>query len=422
MVTDRLLLPERLAAVRRTGLLDTGPEEPFDRLTRLARELLGTPFGFMTVVDERRSFWKSCVGTTASEIADRQNPVGESFCQYVVAADDAIIIPDARLDPLTRDNPSIESMGVVAWAGFPVRSPDGQVLGSFCVVDGRPRQWNEQQVRILEVLAHAASGEVALRIRADEAEVAARTSRALVDTLRESLLPRDLAPIAGLDTAAVYVPGGDGGEVLGDFYDVVFSPGGWAVFVGDVSGKGVQAARTTAIVRYTLRSSALRHASPGVVLTELNTALRQWFTETGTTGFATIAYALVRASEGGFAVRICTAGHPPAVVRRADGSVEAFGPPSTRLGGFDRITLRIAETPQRPGAALILYTEGVTVARRAADGELLGEERLHEIVARAGGESAKQLAATVVDEALEHAAGSTNDDIALVVLRVPAAG
>ncbi len=415
----RLLLPSRLDAVRRSGLLDTGAEEPFDRLTRLACELLDAPFGFVTVVDERRSFWKSCVGTTASDIADRQNPVGESFCQYVIEADAAVIIGDARLNPMTSDNPSIVSMGVIAWAGFPVRSPDGEVLGTFCVVDGRPREWTPQEVRTLEVLSQAASSEVALRIKVDEASALARDSRLLANTLQESLLPRALAPIAGLDTAAVYLPGGDAGEVLGDFYDVVFSPGGWAVFVGDVSGKGVQAARTTALVRYTLRASALRHRSPGVVLTELNTALGQWFAETGTFGFATVVYALIRPAGDGFAVRLCTAGHPPALVLRADGSVERLGHHGTLLGGFSRVSLRIDESALGPGDTLLLYTDGITEARRRVDGAMFGDEGLHHIVARAGGGTAGEIVEAVRDEVLAYSSGTVRDDIAIVALRVP---
>jgi hypothetical protein len=69
----------RLAAVRRTGLLDTGPEEPFDRLARLAATLLGTPVAFVTLVDDRRSYWKSCIGVGAADPADRQITVGESY-------------------------------------------------------------------------------------------------------------------------------------------------------------------------------------------------------------------------------------------------------------------------------------------------------------------------------------------------------
>ena len=367
-----LTLPARLDAVRRTGLLDTGPEEPFDRLTRLACELLGTPFGFVTVVDERRSFWKSCTGITSTEVADRQNPVGESFCQYIIATDAPVIIDDARLDPMTRDNPSITSMGVIAWAGFPVRSPDGQVLGSFCVVDSRPRAWQPQDLRTLEVLAHAASGEVALRIAADEATRDAGRYQQLARTMQESLLPRVLPAVDGLELATAYRLGEE--EVLGDFCDVVPTPTGWAVFLGDVSGQGAFAARTSALVRYTLRAGAQRASSPAIVLTELDAALHRWFTEADTPGFVTVAYLALRRAETGFAARLCTAGHPAAAVRRADGSVHGLGQASSALGILPRLSLKIDETELGPGDRLVLRSDAVDeaalLAALRADGPL----------------------------------------------------
>jgi stage II sporulation SpoE-like protein/GAF domain-containing protein len=399
-----LTRPARLDAVRRTGLLDTGPEEPFDRLTRLACELLGTPFGFVTVVDERRSFWKSCVGITSTEVADRQNPVGESFCQYIIATDAAVIIDDARLDPMTKDNPSIESMGVIAWAGFPVRSPDGQVLGSFCVVDSRPRAWQPQDLRTLEVLAHAASGEVALRIAADEAGRAAGRARAsagryrqLARTMQESLLPRDLPAVDGLEFATAYRLGDE--DVLGDFYDVVPTPTGWAVFLGDVSGKGVFAARTSALVRYTLRAGAQRASSPAIVLTDLDAALHRWFAETDVPGFVTVAYLALRRAGTGFAARLCTAGHPAAAVRRADGSVHGLGQPSTALGILPRLSLKIDETELVPGDRLLLRSDAVDEAVLLAalrDGPADG----------------------LLDAILDAPAGEVRDDRVILTLRV----
>src|SRR5689334_4232490 len=109
----------RLAAVRRTGLLDTDPEEPFDRLARLAATLLGTPFAFITVVHDRRSNWKSCIGVDVTDPADRQNTAEESFYRYVIDSGSHVVVTDARTDPRTHDNPSIDSMAVAAWAGYP---------------------------------------------------------------------------------------------------------------------------------------------------------------------------------------------------------------------------------------------------------------------------------------------------------------
>ncbi|MGQ0847396.1 MAG: GAF domain-containing SpoIIE family protein phosphatase [Sporichthyaceae bacterium] len=165
--------PRRLAAVAATDLLDTPPDEAFDRLTTLAAMLLSAPSAFVTIVDERRSFWKSCVGAAAAS-GLRQNAVEESFCQYVIASGEALLVGDAPNHPLTRDNPAVRQMGIGAWAGHPLHSPDGEVLGTFCVVDGAQREWTARDLQILQTLAQAASGEVALRMATRSAQLQSR--------------------------------------------------------------------------------------------------------------------------------------------------------------------------------------------------------------------------------------------------------
>lgn len=94
----------------------------------MAATIVGAPFAFATIVDDARSFWKSCFGIPDG--APRQNTVEESFCQYVVHSKAELIVDDAASDPRTRGNPSVDAMGVRAWAGFPLVAPDGEVLGS----------------------------------------------------------------------------------------------------------------------------------------------------------------------------------------------------------------------------------------------------------------------------------------------------
>ena len=176
--------PTRLAAVAATNLLDSDLEEVFDRLTRLAAAVLDVPWAFVTLVDERRSFWKSCFGTGTVEVSDRQHAVEESFCQYVVATGDSLLIDDARLDERTKQNPSIESMGVIAWAGSPLLSADGHVLGTFCVVSSQPRHWSAADAGVLETLAGAAASEIQLR-------TALATARYAADALAAELAIRN---------------------------------------------------------------------------------------------------------------------------------------------------------------------------------------------------------------------------------------
>ncbi|MEO6570758.1 MAG: SpoIIE family protein phosphatase [Ilumatobacteraceae bacterium] len=198
-----ILDPARLAAVRATGLLDTPADEAFDRLTRLACQLLGAPFAFVTVVDETRSFWKSCIGVASDDPVDRQNMVEESFCQYVIQTDDALVVGDARLNPLTSSNPSIDSMGVLAWAGFPLRSIDGHVLGTFCVVDTITRDWTTDEVDVLRSLAGAVESEIRLRtLLAQSADNVERARVELVMRERLANLAERLAAADSTDAVA----------------------------------------------------------------------------------------------------------------------------------------------------------------------------------------------------------------------------
>lgn len=160
---------QRLAAVQRTGLLDSAATESFDSLTCLAARLLHAPMAFLTLVDDRRSFWLSTDGVAEG----RENPVEESFCQYVIADGAALVIGDATVDTRVCNNPSVGLLGVRAWAGFPVYDADGVPLGSFCVMDTVVRAWTKQDVHVLSVLSQAASAQIAL-LAAVGAELRAR--------------------------------------------------------------------------------------------------------------------------------------------------------------------------------------------------------------------------------------------------------
>jgi serine phosphatase RsbU (regulator of sigma subunit) len=449
---DQVFDAARIAAVRRTGLLDTPGEPAFDRLTRLAATLLGTPMAFVTLVDDRRSFWKSCAGIEATDPAERQNPVEHSFCQYVIGSGAELIVDDTESDERTQGNPAIELMGVHAWAGFPIRSPEGHVLGTFCAVDTVTRDWTPHDLEVLDTLSHAAAGEIALRIAVQEsreatrraeaagrqaesaahqAEVAARQAHAatlealevadeaamLSRTLQESLLPPHLPTVPGLDIAARYLRGGRGADVLGDFYDVFASPrGSWGVVVGDVSGKGPQAAKTTALARYTLRAAAVRTSSPSANLRTLNAALLEWFTED--TQFLTAVYAGLRPHPLGFSARVSCGGHDPALVRRADATVEPLGRAGIILGCVDDPQLRDQRALLRPGDCLVMFTDGVTEARRPVDREMFGVERLRALLATTPADLAADLAAAIETAVLDFSGRLITDDTAIVVVRV----
>jgi serine phosphatase RsbU (regulator of sigma subunit) len=190
----------RVAAVRATELLDAAAEESFDRLTALARRLTGAPVALLTVVDDQRSYWLSRQGTEPG--GPVQSTVEESFCQYVLGGE-PLVLDDVTADERTKRNPHVDELGVRAWAGFPVHTPDGEVLGSFCVVDTAAHEWTAGDIELLEDLAAIASREVALRVSSARAEQARAEARAEAD--RAALLARigELLT-AGLEPAGVW--------------------------------------------------------------------------------------------------------------------------------------------------------------------------------------------------------------------------
>jgi two-component system, cell cycle sensor histidine kinase and response regulator CckA len=154
--------PQRLSTLRETQLLDTPPEEVFDRFTRLASRMIGAPIALISLVDKDRQFFKSAVGLGEPLATDRETPLSVSFCKYLVATGEPLLIEDARSHPLVCDNPAVTEGGVVAYAGVPLQS-SGQTLGSFCVVDYQPRNWSEEQIETLQTLAASVMTEIELR-------------------------------------------------------------------------------------------------------------------------------------------------------------------------------------------------------------------------------------------------------------------
>jgi GAF domain-containing protein len=154
--------PARLEALRATGLLDSPPEPGFDRHARLAAQMMDTPVALVSLVDEERQFFKSCLGVAEPWASDRETPLSHSFCQHAVAAREPLVVDDAREHPVLRDNPAIRDMGAIAYAGVPLIDPEGYALGTLCVIDSRPRQWSSEQVALLGDLAASVVSEITL--------------------------------------------------------------------------------------------------------------------------------------------------------------------------------------------------------------------------------------------------------------------
>jgi GAF domain-containing protein len=146
---------DRLDALRSSGLLDAPRSDRLDALTKDAASQLGTPMAFMSLVDEKRVFFASATGLPEATVDVRENTTEASYCPFVAVLDDVLVVNDARTDPLVRAHPATVSDGVRAYLGVPLRR-SGYCIGSFCVVDQRPRDWSEEDLATLQTIADSA--------------------------------------------------------------------------------------------------------------------------------------------------------------------------------------------------------------------------------------------------------------------------
>ncbi|WP_217197519.1 PP2C family protein-serine/threonine phosphatase [Streptomyces buecherae] len=264
------------------------------------------------------------------------------------------------------------------------------------------------------------------RKAAEEARRQAEADRARLQdaltVLQKSLLPDTLPTIPGVETAAHYhIASPD--RLGGDFYDVFPLDGErFAFFLGDVCGKGPQAAAVTSLTRYTLRAAALHDADPASALATLNTVLHDRYTGSGDPRYCTAIFGILTpgASPGRLTVRLASGGHPPAVVLRADGTAAFLPTPGGLLVGvLPDAHFATAETVLTPGDTLLLYTDGLTEARTGADRtSLYGDEALLAFAADHAGKSTVDIIGALTDLLASFGDG-LDDDTALLALGVP---
>lgn len=169
---------ERLAELQAYEILDTLPEESFDRLTRLAASLLGSPIALVSLVDNDRQWCKSRVGFPLTE-----TPRDISFCTWTIQSDEPLVVEDAAIDPRFARNPLVTGEPRIRfYAGMPLKVPSGHRLGTLCVIDGQPRRLDEHERRLLKDLAAVAIDELELR----RALVEAREARAAAEAAAET--------------------------------------------------------------------------------------------------------------------------------------------------------------------------------------------------------------------------------------------
>jgi signal transduction histidine kinase len=163
---------DRLRSLGETGLLDSAERQALNRYARIASRVLSAPVSLVSLVDDRRQFFAAAQGLLPPWSEDRQTPLSHSFCQQVVNDRQSLVVDDARQDARVCDNPAIDDLRVEAYAGMPLCDSDGNVLGSFCVIDDQPRQWSDEELDLLRLLADAVAEEIELARRVHRAEEA----------------------------------------------------------------------------------------------------------------------------------------------------------------------------------------------------------------------------------------------------------
>ncbi|WP_299538413.1 PP2C family protein-serine/threonine phosphatase [uncultured Streptomyces sp.] len=247
----------------------------------------------------------------------------------------------------------------------------------------------------------------------------------LTTTLQRTLLPPVLSAPECLEVAAHYhIASVD--EVGGDFYDLFPLAGGaWGLFLGDVRGKGAEAAAVTSLVRYTLRAAAVYDGDPAAVLTNLNTVLTREYHDTEPR-FCTVLFGVVAPEGDGGDVRLTLAsgGHPPAILLSADGTARRLPTPGGQLiGAFPEAEIATTTVRLRPGDTVLLYTDGLTEARTetrdASGSDRYGDEALLALTAALAPAGARA-AITALQRLLAELGAGVDDDTALLALGVPA--
>jgi sigma-B regulation protein RsbU (phosphoserine phosphatase) len=280
----------------------------------------------------------------------------------------------------------------------------GVRLGTLAVGRHPRHRHDPEEVAVVEDVARRAALAIDNARIHDERRTVART-------LQASLLPPALPHVDGVGFAAEYVP--TGSEVGGDFYDVV--PAGdnqWLVVVGDVSGKGVQAATVTGLVRDVIRILV----DDGKPMTEILCRVNRTLVQRGGGRYCTLAMAMVeRLPDGILSVCLHLAGHDRAVLVRSDGKTSFVGEGGTALGLLESISSPDVEVRLQAGDSLIFYTDGVTERRRGR--ELFGTARLREAAGPLAGYPADVIAARLRSTTINFSVEEPRDDIAILVLR-----
>jgi sigma-B regulation protein RsbU (phosphoserine phosphatase) len=419
---------ERIAALSRYDILDTPHEEQFEDVTRLVARVCEAPMAIISLIDRERQWFAAEVGLGICE-----TPRDISFCAHALLQPDLLIVPDTHLDRRFAQNPLVTGDPHIRfYAGAPLATSDGHILGTLCVLDHKTRELTGGQLETLQVMAGQVMKQLELRrLLREQATVIAEKEQAramldaalaheknIAETLQRSLLiefPAHAFP--GLEVFPLYASAWSEADVGGDFYDA-FAVGEdkVALVIGDVSGKGLAAAARTAEVKYALRAFLQEYPSPARTLARLNDFLCQFhdYAAEASPRFVVAALGLLDIRTG--ELRLSFAGAEPLLLLRENGHVDTQEGAGLPLGiqpgaEYDTIVQHLG-----PGDTLLLATDGLTEARR--DGIALEHTGLARLLAETKeAETLKAQGNAMLSHVKAYSGGTLRDDACLLLAR-----
>ena len=383
----------RLAALRDLRIAPA-PEPRFDRLTRLAQRLFDVPVALVTLLDRDRQLIKSYAGAASGDTAPSWVETGlprpQSFCNTTITLPDGLVVEDLAADRRFAGHPLVTGEpGVRFYAGETLRAPGGEAIGTFCLLGDRPRTLTTAERETLRDLASYVQRELRL---GEEFSQAADVQR--------RLLPRRMPELPGWDVAGACLPAR---AVGGDLFDLHPAPGGLALTVADVMGKGFAAAIIMASVRAALRAAA-QQTGPAETLTSAARVLEHDLEETGR--FVTVFHARLCPDDGH--LDYVDAGHGLTLVVRADGGTERVGSAGLPVGAWPDSRWEQQSLDLAPGDRLVVVSDGVLDLFDVDP----AVDRLADLVQDTDG--AQQLVDRVVARAR---CGEMEDDVTVLVAR-----
>jgi Stage II sporulation protein E (SpoIIE)/GAF domain len=349
---SRVVEHQRLIALHRLELLDTPPEERFDRIVRITQRLFDVPIVSVKLIDDSRAFTKSAVGMSTGYL-----PRGATICNYTLESAAPLVVPNLSLDSRFSSSPVVLGEPHLRfYAGQPLAAPGGQIVGSLCIIDTKPREFTPADLALLRDLADWVEHELA----SEDELVHARE-------IQRRLMPNRAPDIAGFDIAGRCMPAR---ELGGDFFDWQFRDDRLQIVIADVMGKGVGAALIAASARSVIRgASRFNDLQESVRRTAMT--MEEDLHETST--FVTMFICRLEPLTGD--LEYIDAGHGLALIITPDGLIRQLAGDGLPLGAITEDRWQSSHDRLAPGDTLIIVSDGIldyfpdprTAAKAAAD-------------------------------------------------------